>query len=71
MKNPIMQALNQKQQSNPLQVLQQFQQFAKGMTPQQAQSLIMQKLNSGEISRQQFDNAKQQAQQFANLFGIK
>ena len=76
MSNPIMQRLNHnaptpKPANNPMQLLQQFQQFAKGMSPQQAQQIIMQKLNSGEISREQFENAKQQAQAFANMFGIK
>ena len=76
MSNPIMQRLNRNVPSprtgnNPMQLLQQFQQFAKGMSPQQAQQIIMQKLNSGEISKEQFENAKQQAQAFANMFGIK
>ena len=76
MSNPIMQRLNHnaptpKTGNNPMQLLQQFQQFAKGMSPQQAQQIIMQKLNSGEISKEQFENAKRQAQAFANMFGIK
>ena len=72
-----MQMLNQgnqaktQMQNNPMQMFQNFQQFAKTMNPQQARQLIEQKLKSGEISQQQFENAKRQAQQFANLFGIK
>jgi hypothetical protein len=58
-------------QNNPMRMLQQFQQFAKGMSPQQAQQMIMQKVQSGEISQAQFENAKQQAQQFAKMFGLK
>lgn len=72
--NPIMQMLNRntsQNQNNPFQIMQQFQQFTKGMTPQQAQQIIMQKINSGEISKEQFEAAKQQAQNFANMFGMK
>lgn len=72
--NPIMQKLNQKSQltqNNPLQMLQQFQQFAKGMTPEQAQNMILQKMNSGEISKEQFEDAMKKAKQFSNMFGIK
>ena len=58
-------------QNNPVQMLQQFQQFAKGMTPQQAKQLVEQKLQSGEITQQQLENARRQAQQFASMFGIK
>ena len=77
MSNPMLQRLNRIGQpgmtpsNNPMQIFQQFQQFAKGMSPQQAQQIIMQKLNSGEITKEQFENAKQQAQAFANMFGIK
>lgn len=67
--NPIMQRLNN--QSNPFQQFQQFQQFAKNMSPEEAKKMIEQKLQSGEISRQQFESAKQQAQQFAQMFGLK
>lgn len=72
--NPIMNMLNRntsQNQNNPFQILQQFQQFTKGMTPQQAQNFIMQKINSGEISKERFEEAKQQAQNFANMFGMK
>ena len=77
MKNPMLQMLNRSGQqrptvqSNPVQMLQQFQQFAKGLSPQQAQNIIQQKLNSGEISRVQFESAKQQAQTMASVLGIK
>lgn len=72
--NPIMQMLNRntsQNQNNPFQILHQFQQFAKGMTPQQAQQIVLQKINSGEISKERFEEAKQQAQNFANMFGMK
>lgn len=73
----MLQMLNQRSQpsqptqSNPFQMISQFQQFAKGMTPQQAQNILQQKLQSGELSQQQFDNLKEQAQQFSKMFGIK
>lgn len=72
--NPIMQMLTRntsQNQNNPFQIMQQFQQFVKGMTPEQAQQIIMQKINSGEISKERFEEAKQQAQNFANMFGMK
>ncbi len=77
MSNPIMQKLRHIGQpgkttpNNPMQLLQQFRQFARGMSPQQAQQIITQKLESGEISKEQLENAKQQAQAFAKMFGIK
>ena len=61
----------QQTQNNPFQMISQFQQFARGMSPQQAQNILYQKLQSGEMSQQQFDNLKQQAQQFSKMFGLK
>ena len=76
--NPIMQTLNRSGQvkmpmrsNDPFQMIQQFQQFAKNMSPQQAQKMIEQKLQSGEITPQQLESAKHQAMQFAKMLGIK
>lgn len=39
------------------------QQFGQGMNPQNMQQMIQQKLNSGQISQQQFEMARQWANQ--------
>lgn len=65
--------LNQKQipQNNPMQLINEFQKFAKGMTPEKAKQIIEQKIQNGEISSQQFEQMKQQAIQFSKMFNIK
>lgn len=71
MANPILQMLGQRQnpqQNNFLQMINQFKQFSQGMTPQKAEEIIKQKLQSGEISQQRFEQLKQQAIQLSKLF---
>ena len=71
MTNPILQMLGQRQnpqQNNFLQMINQFKQFSQGMTPQKAEEIIKQKLQSGEISQQRFEQLKQQAIQLSKLF---
>lgn len=62
---------NQMQQmqagSNPMQMIAQFRQFAKSMTPQTAQQQIEKMLTSGQMSQTQFESLKQQAQSFMQL----
>lgn len=62
---------NQMQQtqpaSNPMQMIAQFRQFAKSMTPQKAQKQIEKMLASGQMSQAQLENLKQQAQSFMKL----
>ena len=41
-----------------------FKKFAKGMTPQQAEQEVNKLLASGQMSQSQFEQLKQQAQQF-------
>lgn len=53
--------------SNPIQMIAQFRQFAKSMTPQKAQRQIEQMLTSGQMSQEQFESLKQQAQSFMQL----
>lgn len=55
--------------NNPAQFISQFNNFAKTMTPQKAQQIIMEKLISGAISQSQFATLQQQAQQFMNFLG--
>ena len=53
--------------SNPMQMIAQFRQFAKSMTPQKAQQQIEKMLTSGQMSPTQFESLKQQAQSFMQL----
>lgn len=50
------------------QMIQQFQQFRKGWTPEAAQQQINQMLQSGRINQQQLEHAKAMAQQIQGLF---
>lgn len=65
--------LNQRQtqQNNPIQLINEFQKFAKGMTPDKAKQILEQKIQNGEISSEQFEQMKQQAMQFSKMFNIK
>ena len=62
---------NQMQQAqvgnNPIQMIAQFRQFAKSMTPKKAQQQIEKMLTSGQMSQAQFESLKQQAQSFMQL----
>lgn len=59
MKNPMMQQLN-RQQPN---MIQQFQQFKQQLVGKDPQAIVMDLLNSGQMSQQQFEQLKVQAQQ--------
>ena len=50
------------------QMIQQFQNFKKGWTPEAAQQQINQLLQSGRINQQQLEQAKAMAQQMQGLF---
>lgn len=52
---------------NPLQMINVFRQFASTMTPQKAEEEVKKLLNSGRMSRQQFEDLKKQAQAFSQL----
>ena len=52
-------------------LLQRFQEFAKGITPQEAERRINDLLSSGQMSRQQFNRLVNQAKRFINFFGLK
>ena len=54
---------------NPFQMLQEFQKFASGMTPEKARQQVEQLLTSGKMSRQQFDALQQQAKAFMQFLG--
>lgn len=63
------------QHSNPSDanngLLQRFQEFAKGITPQEAERRLNELLSSGKMSKQQFNNLVNQAKNFMNFFGLK
>lgn len=48
-----------------------FREFSKGMTPDGAKARVEQMLASGQVSSQQFEAAKAQAQALASALGIK
>ena len=56
---------------NPFQMMQEFQKFARGMTPEKARQQVEQLLSSGKMSRQQFQQLQQQAKQLMQFFGQK
>ena len=56
---------------NPLQLFQNFQRFASGITPEKAQQKVQELLSSGKMSQRQFQQLQQQAKSLMDLFGIK
>lgn len=48
-------------------MLAEFRRFAAGMTPQQAQAKVEELLQSGQMSQEQFETLKKQAQDFMAL----
>ena len=52
-------------------LLQRFQEFAKGITPQEAERRINELLSSGRMSKQQFNSLANQAKSFMKFIGLK
>ena len=52
-------------------LLQRFQDFAKGITPQEAEKRLNTLLASGQMSRNQFNALANQAKQFMKFIGLK
>ena len=50
---------------------QSFQEFARSMTPQQAQERIQQMLQSGQVTQEQYQLAISRAQEIARQLGIR
>lgn len=64
MANPMNQMLNRNPNSfNPLTAILEFKKFAAGISPQQAKSIIEQKLQSGEISQDQYISMQDKAKE--------
>lgn len=69
--NPILEQLNRTQttvsRNNPIEILKQFNEFKRTMQGKDPQKIVMDLLNSGRMSQQQFESLKQQAQQLQNF----
>ena len=69
--NPILEQLNRTQttvsRNNPIEMLKQFNEFKRAMQGKDPQKIVMDLLNSGRMSQQQFELLKQQAQQLQNF----
>ena len=63
--NPFYQAMGSNRQPN---MMQQFQQFMNQMRGKDPNAIIQEKMRSGEITQEQYNRARQQAQQIANAF---
>lgn len=69
MVNPLNQFLSQSQsqQNNPMAMISKFREFAAGMTPDGARKQVEQLLASGQMSQEQFNQLKAQAQEFSKF----
>lgn len=68
--NPILQMLGQSQRpqmNNPMQMMQQFAQFKNQMRGKDPQAMVMELLSSGKMTKQQFEQLKQQAKMLQNF----
>ena len=63
--NPFFQAMGGNRQPN---MMQQFTQFMNQMRGKDPNAIIQEKMRSGEITQEQYNRARQQAQQIANAF---
>ena len=54
--------------NNPLALVAEFRKFAAGITPQKAEEQVRQMLADGQMTQQQFDALKQQAQDLAQFW---
>ena len=64
MPNPMLSHLKP---NNPMQMLQQFNQFKKNMEGKDPEAMVNDLLKSGRMSPQQFEQLKAQAQSFMSL----
>lgn len=49
---------------NPMQMVSEFRKFAANMTPERAEQEVNKLLSTGQLSKQQFEELKQQAKSF-------
>lgn len=52
-------------------LLQRFQEFAKGITPQEAEKRLNALLSSGQMTKSQFNSLANQAKAFMKFIGLK
>ena len=52
-------------------LLQRFQDFAQGITPQEAEKRVDELLRTGQMTKDQFNSLVAKARQFMNMFGLK
>lgn len=69
MVNPLNQFLPQSQNrpNNQMAIISRFREFAAGMTPDGARKQVEQLLASGQMSQEQFNQLKAQAQEFSKF----
>ncbi len=67
MLNRTTQSTQMQQQNNPMQMLQQFNQFKRDMAGKNPEAIVNQLLQSGKMSQQQFEELKQQASMSQNF----
>lgn len=48
-----------------------FMDFAKGITPQEAEKRVDELLRTGQMTKDQFNSLVAKARQFMNMFGLK
>lgn len=70
--NPILEQLSRTQQTtisrnNPIEMLKQFNEFKRNMQGKDPQKIVMNLLNSGKMSQQQFEILKKQAQELQSF----
>lgn len=53
--------------NNPMQILQQFQQFKESMKGKDANAMLQELLRSGKVTQSQVDQARKLAEQFQGL----
>lgn len=57
--------------NNPLHMIGELKKFmSSGITPEKAEEIVMNKINSGEMSKEQFEHLKSQAQQFQDVINF-
>lgn len=66
MPNPMMQMLqgSSRRPNNPLAIIGEFRKFAQNVTPEKAEAEIAKLLSSGQMTKEQFEELKSNAQWF-------
>ena len=70
MNNSIYSALNGNRNNQPMQILQQFNEFKKQMGNINPKQEVEKLLSNGQISQQQLNQAQETARQFQQMFNL-